>query len=479
MLTIQFHGAAREVTGSCHLLYVDRRPTLLDCGLCQGRRADAREKNLTFPVDPATIHSVILSHAHIDHSGNLPQLARQGFTGPIYSTGATAQLSQYMLRDSARIQESDTEYLNKKRAKKGEPPLEPLYILEDADEALSRFIGMPYHRPFHVLRKLRATFHNAGHLLGAAGILLEAEQKDGSVVRLGFSGDVGRKTHPFLLPPEPIEELDYLILESTYGNRFHDEEMDLRARLLEIVQRVVERGSKLLIPAFALGRTQLIVYHLNALWNEGKLPRIPVYVDSPLSADVTEIYRQRYECCDEATRALLLKDDDPFGFDSLTYVREAEHSKKLNAAKGPMIVISAAGMCEAGRILHHLKHGVGDPKNIVLIVGYMAEDTLGRKLLQGDKKVRILSDDYVVKCEVESLEGFSAHGDQTDLSAWAMAAARGGRLKKVFLVHGEQPSLETLRDLLAERLNANRAEKSPEIEVLIPSRGDRFDLAKD
>jgi metallo-beta-lactamase family protein len=467
MLSLQFHGAAREVTGSSHLLWLDRRLVLLDCGLYQGRRSESRERNTSFPVDPSTIHSVVLSHAHIDHSGNLPQLARQRFNGPIYSTGATAQLCALMLRDSAHIQESDTRFLNKKRARRHEPPVEPLYKTEDAEKALELFIGMPYGRPFHVLRHLKASFHHAGHILGAASVMVECDEGPRSV-RLGFSGDVGRSKHPFLRSPAPMEDIDYLIMESTYGDRLHPPDLDLRDALLRVVKKVVDRKGKLIIPAFSVGRTQLLVYHLNDLWNRGMLPRVPVYVDSPLSTNVTEIFRQRYECCSDELRATLLKDDDPFGFDTLTYVRDAEKSKALNEAAGPMIIISASGMCEAGRVLHHLAHGVGDEKNLVLIVGFMAEHTLGRKLMRGDKTVKIFGEETAVRCEVETLNGFSAHGDQSDLVNYALGCNKTGRLRKIFLVHGEEDSQAGLKKKLNERM--------PNVEVLIPARGERFDL---
>jgi len=471
MVELQFHGAAREVTGSCHLLKVNGRIIPLDCGLFQGKRSDTRERNMRLPVDGKSMHSVILSHAHIDHCGNLPQLSRQGFKGWVYATAATGQLCQLMLRDAAKIQEDDTQYLNKKRARRGEELLTPLYTMADAERILEQFIGVPYGRPFHVLRHLQATFLHAGHILGAAGMLIECDEESGTPMRLGFSGDIGTMEHPFLRVPEPPEDIDHLILESTYGDRLHPPQTNLSEQLRLLVHRVVQRKGKLIIPAFSIGRTQNVVYHLNTLWNQGKLPRVPVYVDSPLSTNATEIFRQRYECFGEEMRTCLLRDDDPFGFDTLTYIRDVNKSKQINSEAGPMIIISASGMCEAGRILHHLANNVSDPRNTVLLVGYMAENTLGRRLKDHQTNVPILGERYEVRAEVESLDGFSAHADQNDLMRYAHKSAESGRLKTIFLVHGEHEAQETFAAKLRKEL--------PKVKVEIPAAGQSFGLSSE
>jgi len=468
MLDLQFHGAAREVTGSCHIVRVGGKSFLLDCGLFQGKRSDTIQKNLNFPFDPAGIHSVVLSHAHIDHSGRLPMLTKQGFEGMIYATGATVELCRLMLRDSAHIQEKDIEFLNRRRARQNQPEVEPLYSVEDAERCLEQFVGMPYDREFNLLRNLRARFKHAGHILGAANVTLTCNE-GGKPLRLHFSGDIGRVQHPFLREPEPPEDIDYLVLESTYGNRLHEAEADLKEKLRVLLQEVFDRRCKLIIPAFSVGRTQLIVWYLNQLWLEKRLPRLPIYVDSPLSSNATEIFRQRYESFSEELRSVLLHDDDPFGFQSLTYVRDTERSKALNAQPGPMVIISASGMCEGGRVLHHLRNNIQNPANIVLIAGYQAENTLGRRILERRPIVKIFGEEVELRCQVKVIDGFSAHGDQSDLLHYARIAARGGKLKTIFLVHGESKAQSTLSGLLQSQ--------HPDAKVLCPEPGEHFTLS--
>jgi metallo-beta-lactamase family protein len=386
----------------------------------------------------------------------------------IYTTGATAELCRLMLSDSAHIQEKDAEYLNKKRRRKNQEPIEPLYRATDVAACMEQFVSIPYGRDFHLLRNLRVRFSYAGHILGAASVAIDCFEGE-KPIRVVFSGDIGRAAHPFLREPDPPHDADYLIMESTYGNRLHESEEDLKEKLRKLVQEVHDKKAKLIVPAFSVGRTQLIVWYLNMLWNEGKLPRLPIYVDSPLSTNATEIFRHRYDCFPHELRSVLLHDDDPFGFQSLTFIRDVAKSKELNNAKGPMMIISASGMCEAGRILHHLKNSITDPNNIVLIVGYQAAHTLGRRLLEKREQVKVFGDQYDLNCRVEVIDGFSAHGDQTDLMNYIKTVASGGRLKRVFLVHGEEKAFNTLKAKVGEEL--------PNIEVTIPSPGQKVDIS--
>ena len=466
-MELEFHGAADEVTGSCHVVRLAGKTFLLDCGLFQGRRAETTEKNRSFPVDPSHVHSVLLSHAHIDHTGRLPVLTKCGFTGMIYATGATVDLSRLMLRDSAHIQERDAEFVNRRPSRRGQPPVVPLYDAKDVEACLEQFVGMPFDRDFNVLRNLRVRYKFAGHILGAASVLLQSSE-GGHNIRLHYSGDIGRIQHPFLREPEAPTHVDYLILESTYGNRLHEPEPNLKEKLRAIVQEAVDRKAKLIVPAFSVGRTQLIIWYLNILFNEKRLPRIPIFVDSPLSTNATEIFRQHFEHFSEELRAVLLHDDDPFGFHALSYIRDVERSKKLNETPGPMMIISASGMCEAGRILHHLRNSIADPNNIVLIVGYQAENTLGRRLLEKREVVKIFGEEVPRRCEVEVIDGFSAHGDQSDLLAYARTCAEGGRLKRIFLVHGEDKARTRLAELLHEELPGVKITKAePKLRITL------------
>jgi len=438
-MKIRFCGAAQEVTGSQHLLSVNGKKILLDCGMFQGRRSETRQKNETFEFIPAEVDKLILSHAHIDHSGNIPTLVHRGFTGDIFSTSATVDLCNLMLRDSAHIQEKDAEWLNKKRGEK----VEPLYTLEDVEKAMRQFVGLQYLRPFTVLPDVQVTFQDAGHILGSAGVLMEIAES-GRKLRFGFSGDIGRRNTPIIHDPDYLNDLDVLIMESTYGNREHPDHDNLAEQLAQTVNAVYRRGGKMIVPAFSIGRTQALVYHLHKLYDEKRIPELPVYVDSPLSVETTGIYRVHPECFDRETYRLFLDEgQDPFGFKRLQYIRDVEDSKKLNDLKGSCMIISASGMAETGRVLHHLKNNIENPNNCVMLMGYMAEHTLGRRLADGATEVKIFGEMYKRRCEVKKLDGMSAHADRSDLLDF-VRRQNPGKLKHIFLVHGELEPMAAL-----------------------------------
>jgi len=417
---------------------------LLDCGLVQGPRREAERRNREFGFDPKSVDAVILSHAHIDHAGNLPLLVKQGFDGNIFCTPATRDLTNAMLLDSANIQVMDAAHLNRNK-RPSEPDVLPLYTPDDARAALSRFVAIPYGREMQVLPGTTVRFSDAGHILGSAVTLLK-ETRKGVSRRLVFTGDVGRRGFPILRDPQPVEQADVFITESTYGNREHGGDVtEAKRRLLEVIQRVVARRGKVIVPAFALGRAQSLAYVLHELWTEGKTPRFPIYVDSPLSVDVTSIYKLHAECFDRETLQYLHdgKPGDPFGFGALTYVKSTEDSKALNDRPGPYLVIAASGMCEGGRILHHLKHGISDPRNAVMIVGFCAQHTLGRRLADGAPLARIFGVEYPVKAEVLRLDGMSQHADRADLLAFA---ATQKKAEVAFCVHGEIDSATAMAE---------------------------------
>lgn len=446
-MKISFLGGVRTVTGSMHVIEVNGKRILLDCGLFQGRRKEAEHKNRHLPFDETSIDAMILSHAHIDHSGNIPNLVKKGYKGPIYATRATQELCQSMLADSGHIQEKDVEYLNKKRARKGEPPLEPIYTQEDALNVMNNFVGQPYEQSFTVSDNVKATFYDAGHILGSA-ITKITLAENGRIIRLGYIVDLGRHNLPILKNPVVIADLDYMIIETTYGGRVHDKIEAAEEKLYHVIQRTVDRGGKIIVPSFALERTQEIVYCLNNLWNNNKLPRIPVFVDSPLAVNVTAVFKKHKECFDQKTIELLEYDEDPFGFEKLTYVRDVAESIKINKLKDSCIIISASGMCETGRILHHLKNNIKDPRNTILIVGYMAQNTLGRKLVEKWSTVKIFGKEYDRKAEVVVMNAFSAHADRTDLIKYVNQAQ--ANLRGVFLVHGEESQTYALAEGLTE-----------------------------
>ncbi len=448
-MIIQFIGATRTVTGSMHLLHINGKNILLDCGLFQGRRSESFEKNKNFPFDPSGIDALVLSHAHIDHAGNLPNLVKSGYAGPIYCTPATRDLCDLMLKDSAYIQERDVEFVGKKHRKKHLPPPEPLYTIEDVGPALNLFQSISYNRKFDIAPGVQAEFVDAGHILGSASIILTIlEGGDGKSsfrreIRFGFTGDLGRPNLPILRDPEFIGDVDALISESTYGGRFHTPVDEMPQKFENVVTNTVQRGGKIIIPAFSVGRTQELVYTMHLLKEQGRLQNIPVYVDSPLSTSATEVFRKHPECFDEETLNLMKREDDPFGFNRLTYIRSVDESKKLNERTEPCIIIASSGMCEAGRIRHHIANNIGNPRNTILIVGYQAEHTLGRRLVEQEKEVTIFGEVHERKCEVIVMNSFSAHADRNELLAYFNHFDRN-RLKNVFLVHGDPDQAEKL-----------------------------------
>jgi metallo-beta-lactamase family protein len=458
-MKIHFQGAAQTTTGSMHLLDFGSKKILLDCGMYQGNRKKAFEKNRNFPFDATSIDAVVLSHAHIDHSGNLPSLVKRGYKGPIYATPATIDLCRIMLKDSAHIQEKDVFYVNKKRKKKGQKPFEPLYVQQDAEAALDQLRSLSYDQPLDLIDGVKLTFRDAGHILGSAISVFDIEE-NGAKKRLLFTGDLGRSGMPILRDPQVVNDVDYLITESTYGNRTHPAREDVEKTLLELCKKVLKRGSKLIIPAFSVGRTQQILYFLHELWAAKQLEEIPVYVDSPLSTKATEVHDRHAECYDEEMRDLILHREDPFTMRRVRFTASVEESKALNVMKGPVIVISSSGMCEAGRILHHLKCSVGDDRNIILIVGYQAEHTMGRRLVEHKPDIRIFGETYKLRAEVHSIQALSAHADRNEMLAYFKAM--GPEVKKAFVVHGEPEQQKPFAEALS-KLGAQ--------EVIIPAPG--------
>ena len=466
-MQLQFWGAAQTVTGSLHVVQFDNGKTLLlDCGLYQGRRAEANERNRTFPVPPAEVDAVLLSHAHIDHSGLLPKLYAEGFRGRVYATHATRDLCALMLMDSAYIQEKDAKFFNKRAKKKGQDPIEPLYTEEDAEGILGRFFGVPYDEPFAPLEGVEVVYRDAGHILGSATMTLDVTEA-GKTVRLGFTGDIGNPDRPILRDPQAMRDFDYLICESTYGGKTHEPAQKAKDELAEIITRTHKRGGRVVIPAFSVGRTQELVYALDQLWNEKRIPRLPVFVDSPLAVNATEVFRAHPECYDRDLLLYMVQDPSPFGFDELEYVRKAERSKELNGLTEPFVVISASGMAEAGRILHHLRNTVEDSKNTVMIVGYMAEHTLGRRILEKRERIRIFGEEHQLNAEVAVMNYFSAHADEPGVVGFVGKHDRD-RLKKIFLVHGDPARQQKMKTALGEAGYGD---------VEMPAQGDTFTLA--
>lgn len=442
-MRIFFAGAARTVTGTQHLLEFDGTHLLLDCGLYQGRRKDSSERNRHLPYDPRQVNSMILSHAHIDHSGNIPTLVKQGFQGNIICTPATRDLCSVMLRDAAHIQEADADFMNRKHRDQLEEPVVPLYTEADVLHALQHFRSLDYHRPTQILPGVTVTFADAGHVLGSAIVQLDIDRGPDRL-RLVFSGDLGRRNMAILRDPEVPERPDVLILESTYGDRLHAPMAGMEAQLAEVVNRTVARKGKILVPSFSLERTQEFVYALHRLRLRKNIPSIPIYVDSPLSIRITEVFKLHPECFDEDTLAFMRVNGDPFGFDNLVYVSTAEESKALNDREGPLMVIAASGMCEAGRILHHLRNSVEDARNTVLIIGYQAQNTLGRRIAEHQPEVRIFGLAHPLEAEVVVLDAFSAHADRDDLLDFVHRCQPS--LRKVLLVHGEEEQMQPLAE---------------------------------
>jgi len=434
-MKVTFHGAAQEVTGSSHLLTVNGKNILLDCGLYQGRRKEAFEKNRLFPYEPASLDAVLLSHAHMDHSGNIPTLIKKGFKGKIYCTDATADLCQIMFRDCAHIQELDVAYVNKKRAKQGKALFEPLYTEADAEEAARHLEAIPYGKTFSPLDGVEVSFHDAGHILGSAFTAIDVRE-NGFRGRLMYTGDIGRRDIPILKDPEVVGDIDYLITESTYGSRKHPPADDVKGKLEALMHQICQTKGKIIIPAFSIGRTQHLIYLLNKLYVEGRICPVPVYVDSPLSSAATAVYGKHQECWDHDAISFLLNGSKPFSFKTLHYTENVEESKHLNVMPGPMIIISASGMAEAGRILHHLANNIGDEKNIILIVGYMAEHTLGKRLVEKAKTVKIFGEEYQRRAQIEVFGALSAHADRDEMLDY-FTRCGVGHIKHAFCVHGE------------------------------------------
>ncbi len=447
MINLTSYGAARNVTGSRHLLDINGYRILLDCGLFQGRRAETYERNLHFPFDAKSLNAVIISHAHMDHLGNLPNLVKQGFSGDVHCTSATLDLANIMLMDSASIQEGDINYVNKVRRRHNEPTVEPLYVRADVPATLRLLRGCSYGHPFKLADNVQAVFQDAGHILGSAITILDIDD-NGRRVSVCFTGDLGRNNMPIIQDPFVVTDSDVLIIESTYGNRLHADISNVTEKLARVINETVTRGGKLIVPSFALERTQELVYCLHQLKLSHSIPDIPIYVDSPLAIDATDIFRVHPECYDSETAEMLRTEKDPFGFRGLHYVASAEESKKLNYLKTPAMIIAGSGMAEAGRVQHHLKNNISDGRNTVLIVGWQAENTLGRKIAEKWPMVSIYGEQYKLRCRVEIFNEFSAHADRNDLLKWTGAGK--DKWQKVFVVHGEESAALSLADAFTE-----------------------------
>lgn len=453
-MEIEFYGAAREVTGSCHILRVNGSTVLLDCGMFQGKRSDSAEKNKTLPVPIAEIDSVVLSHAHIDHSGRLPYLVAEGYSKTIWATAATRDLSAVMLADSAHIQEKDSEFL----ARRSKEFVEPLYGMRHAIRTMELMVAIPYNKPFDVVPGVQGCYVDAGHILGSASVILDCTENN-QRKRLVFSGDVGRSGLAIIRDPVPPKGANVLIMESTYGDRDHESVDGAKARLAQVVRDTAARGGRILIPAFAVGRTQEIIYNLHSLLRESAIPSIPIYVDSPLAIDTTTVFEMHPEAFDQS-EDMVRKVKELFDFPLVHYTRDVEESKALAHMNGPMIIIAASGMAEAGRILHHLAQGASDPKNTILIVGFQAENTLGRRIVEKSPMLKIFGDEIPLRARVEVINGYSAHADRTELANWLDAVHAGSpELSAVHLVHGEPHAQDALQtSLVAKGYNVNSPE---------------------
>ncbi|MFZ1864042.1 MAG: MBL fold metallo-hydrolase [Polyangiales bacterium] len=468
-MQVEFVGAVGgDVTGSRHVVHTEHAAILLDCGLFQGRRSETVERNRELGFRSKDIDVVVLSHAHIDHSGALPRLYRQGFRGPIYCTPATRDLCAAMLEDSAEIQAQDAAYINRKIERNGADmePVEPLYDEDDVVGTLELMVGVPYRMTQRIAPGVQLTYYDAGHVLGSAIVALDVDVV-GEQRRLVFTGDLGRRHMPLLRDPEIPPDASCLLMESTYGDRTHDPIERMDDELATVIARTVERGGKVIVPTFALERAQEVIYALKRLKNHGRLPQIPVYVDSPLTVKLTDVFRIHPDCFDSATRTMLLTGDSPFDFEGLRYVSSVEDSKAIDRNPDPSVIISASGMCEFGRVVHHLVATIESRKNTVMIVGYQAQHTLGRRLVEQRARVRIFGVERERRAEVAVLNGFSAHADRNDLLDFAEAVREAGPLRQVALVHGEPQSRNALKALLEERGFPS---------VLTPSRGDRLEI---
>ncbi len=448
-MKITFYGAAQTVTGSMHLVEANGRRILLDCGLYQGHRKEAFEINRNIPFDAAKIDAVVLSHAHIDHSGNLPQLVRHGFRGKVYARPETVELCNILLRDSCFLQQRDLEYVNKKRRAQGKRLFEPLYMEEDVDALMPLMQSVPLYAPREIAPGVTVEFNNAGHILGSACVTLDVGGGPHRRHRLLFSGDLGQPNQPILRHYDYPQGADTLIIESTYADRVHPSADDVEGRLKSYIEDIIQQRSKLIIPAFSVGRTQQILYYLNRLLAAGRIRQVPVFMDSPLSQRATKIYENARDCYNVAAQELLAQGVNPLAFPGLQFVETPQQSMSLNELRGPMVIIAASGMCEGGRIVHHLKASVGDPRNIVLIVGFQAEGTLGRRLVEYQNDVvKILGEDCPLRARVQTINALSAHADRNGLMDWFDGVKSG--VKKAFAVHGEQDRVEKMVELLKE-----------------------------
>lgn len=468
-MKVEFCGAAQTVTGSMHLVHWQGKRLLLDCGLYQGHRKLAFEINRKLPFPAGSIDAVVLSHAHIDHCGNLPTLVRNGFRGPIYSTAPTRELAAIMLLDSAKIQVSDVAYVNRKRMRQQQAPFEPLYVEQDAIATERLFRAVEFMDEFSPLPMIKCRFHEAGHMLGAASVEVLLEQVGQRPIRLVFSGDIGRPNAPLLKDPKTIDHADFLIMEATYGDRLHPPEQDANKILRETAEATLRNRGKLIIPAFSVGRTQEIVYRLNQLNEQNLLPLIPVFVDSPLAVDSTAVFRRHQGIFDAEAIEFTAADEDhdALTFPTLKYIRAVEDSKRLNTMAEPAIIISASGMCESGRILHHLKNHIGQTNTTVLFAGFQAPNTLGRRILDGAKRISIYGEDYEVRAKILRLESTSGHADQRELLEWARSTSHRGQLRKIALVHCEVEPATVFASLLRkENLS----------DVIIPAKGEFMSL---
>ncbi|MBN4056514.1 MAG: MBL fold hydrolase [Alkaliphilus sp.] len=470
-MKIQFLGAAKIVTGSNYLITTNKYKILIDCGLFQGSEELEQLNYNDFEFDPKEIDFLLLSHAHIDHAGRIPKLVKEGFKGKIYCTKATNDLSKIMLADSGHIQESDVKWENKKRARAGKPPLKPLYTAADAITSLRHFEPILYNQKLNVNGHISIRFKDAGHVLGSAIVELWVEEEK-DTVKVVFSGDLGPPNKPIIRDPQIVNSADYLIIESTYGNRLHEDIDDRVKKLTSIINKTVARGGTVLIPSFAVGRTQELIYELNNYYENADdleaFMRVPIYIDSPMATSATEIFAKNVDSFDDETKKLILSGDNPFEFDNLFFVRDVKESMRLNTSDFPKVVISASGMCTAGRIRHHLKHNLWKAKTSVVFVGYQANGTLGRKLKDGAKKVKLLGEEIIVNAEIHSIDGFSAHADQKDLINWISAFKK--KPKKIFIVHGEEESSIPFAKLINEELN---------IQTIIPNMGYSFEVEND
>jgi metallo-beta-lactamase family protein len=469
-MKIKFIGAVKEVTGSKHLITTDHgRNILLDCGMFQGKGLETDAANRNTMIEPKDVDFIILTHAHIDHCGLIPYFYKRGFRGQVVCTDATRDLCNIMLPDSGFIQENDMEWFNKKRRKQGLPVLEPIYTEKDARECMSLFLSVAYNRYVYLDNNIKVKFNNTGHLLGSACATIEIDE-GGEMTRIAYTGDIGREYNYLLRSPEPFPHCDYLITEATYGNRLHSDRSNAEQQLLDIIYHTcVEKRGKLIIPSFAVSRTQEIVYLLNNFYNEGKLPeKIPVFVDSPLAVNATEIFRMHVNLFNDDVKNVIEYDPDPFGFNSLTFIRDINQSKALNARKDPCIIISASGMMEAGRIKHHIANSISNPKNTILAIGYCSPETLGARLLADPRPetISIFGNEYTVAADIYSIDAFSGHGDYSELADY-LKCQDPAKIKKTFLVHGDPDAMQFYKRVLRKQGWEN---------VVIPEPGETFEL---